>query len=115
MTIPKLTEKAQKVFNLWIRRRDEGKPCISCGKPGNQAGHYFTVKMFSGLRFHELNCNIQCAGCNLFQHGNQAMYRIGLVRRYGEEAVKELEDYAIKNRLKKWTREELNEIIERYK
>ena len=31
-TIPELIKKAQVVFNAYIRRRDEGLPCISCQK-----------------------------------------------------------------------------------
>ncbi len=114
--LPKLLEKTQKVVNSYIRRRDEGLPCISCGSyNGNQAGHYFTVKGYSALRFNEWNIWLQCAGCNMFKHGNQAMYRIGLVERIGEKAVKELEYEAVHNRVKKWSRTELNELIERYK
>jgi Zn-dependent M16 (insulinase) family peptidase len=51
----------------------------------------------------------------MYKHGNQAMYRIGLVERIGEKAVKELEFEAVNNRLKKWTRTELNELIDKYK
>jgi hypothetical protein len=42
-------------------------------------------------------------------------YRQGLVNRFGEEYVKELEAEAENNRLKKWSREELELIIETYK
>ena len=115
-SIPRLTAKAQQIFNRYIRTRDEGLPCISCGSNnGNQAGHYFSVKGFSALRFNEWNIQLQCAGCNLFKHGNQAMYRIGLVERIGEKAVNELEYEAVNNRVKKWSRTELNELIEKYK
>ena len=114
--LPKLLEKTQKVVNAYIRKRDEGLPCISCGSyNGNQAGHYFTVKGYSALRFNEWNIHLQCAGCNMFKHGNQAMYRIGLVERIGEKAVKELEFEAVNNRIKKWQRNELNDLIEKYK
>ena len=114
--LPKLLEKTQKVVNAYIRKRDEGLPCISCGSNNaNQAGHYFAVKGHSALRFNEWNIHLQCAGCNCYKHGNQAMYRIGLVERIGEKAVKELEFEAVNNRLKKWTRTELNELIDRYK
>ena len=113
--LPKLLEKTQKVVNAYIRKRDEGLPCISCGGIGNQAGHYFTVKGYSALRFNEWNIHLQCAGCNMYKHGNQAMYRIGLVERIGENAVKELEFEAVNNRVKKWTRTELNDLIDRYK
>jgi hypothetical protein len=40
---------------------------------------------------------------------------MGLIKRIGEKAVLELERDAIENRVKKWSREELEEIIEKYK
>ena len=111
--LPKLLKKAEQVFNSYIRRRDEGLQCISCSNPGNQAGHYFPVR-YSGVRFSEINVNLQDAYCNCYAYGNQAMYRIGLVRRYGEKAVRELEHEAIRTKFKKWTRGELEEIIKQY-
>lgn len=114
--LPKLLEQTQKVFNAYIRNRDQGKTCISCGSnQGNQAGHYFPVKGFSVLRFNEYNVNLQCASCNMYKHGNQAMYRIGLVQRIGEDQVVNLERIAVNERVKKWTRPELFEIINTYK
>lgn len=113
-SLPKLHKKAQKVFNAWIRHRDEGKPCISCGKQANQAGHYFSVKQFSALRYHPDNVHLQCPYCNCYAHGNQAMYRIGLVNRIGEKQVKKLEALALSTRVKKWTAGELLQIIDQY-
>jgi hypothetical protein len=114
--LPKLLEKTQKVVNSYIRKRDEGLPCISCGSNnGNQAGHYFAVKGHSALRFNEWNIHLQCAGCNMYKHGNQAMYRIGLVEKIGEKAVNGLETIATKVKVYKWSRSELNELIEKYK
>ena len=114
--LPKLLEQTQKVFNAYIRKRDEGQPCISCGSNnGNQAGHYFPVKGFASLRFNEWNVNLQCAYCNMHRYGNQAMYRIGLTQKIGEQAVRDLERIAVNERVKKWTRPELYEIINKYK
>ena len=42
------------------------------------------------------------------------MYRIGLVEKIGEKAVKELEYEAVNNRVKKWQRDELFEIMKKY-
>ena len=113
--LPKLLEKTQKVVNAYVRKRDEGLPCISCGSPNaNQAGHYFPVKGHSALRFNEWNINLHCAGCNMYKHGNQAMYRIGLVNKIGEEAVRGLETVATNLKVYKWSREELNNIIKTY-
>ena len=114
--IPKLTRDTQQVFNKYIRTRDEGMVCISCGSDkANQAGHWISVKQSSALRFHEWNVNLQCAGCNLYLHGNQVMYRVGLVKKIGEKAVCELESLYIGNRIKKWGRAELEDIINKYK
>lgn len=112
--IPKLLKMTEKVFNAYVRRRDEGLMCISCTNAGNQAGHFFPVA-YSGVRFNEFNVNLQDAYCNCYAHGNQIMYRIGLVKKYGEKAVKELEREAVKTKYKKWTRDELFEIINTYK
>lgn len=112
--IPVLLKKAEKVFNAYIRRRDEGLQCISCENSGDQAGHYFPVN-YSGVRFNEINVNMQESSCNKWKYGNQAMYRIGLVKKYGERAVRELEEEAVATKYKKWTRDELYEIIEKYK
>ena len=112
--IPKLLKKAERVFNAYIRNRDLGLQCISCTNEGNQAGHYFPVR-YSGVRFNETNVNLQDAYCNCYAYGNQAMYRIGLVKKYGEQAVKELEEEAVRTQYKKWTRTELDFIISKYK
>jgi hypothetical protein len=90
--------------------------CISCGSDkANQAGHWISVKQSSALRFHEWNVNLQCAGCNLYLHGNQVMYRVGLVKKIGEKAVAELESMYVNNRIKKWDRQELEDLINKYK
>lgn len=112
-TLPKLLKKTEKIFNQYIRHRDQGLPCISCGKnQGDQAGHYFPVRGHSSLRFDEFNVNLQCAFCNCYLHGNQAHYRQGLVEKIGEKAVKELEERS--RTVYKWTRSELEIIIQKY-
>lgn len=113
--VPKLLILLQKEFNLWIRTRDKGLPCISCGSlNANQAGHYFPVR-FSALRFNEDNVHLQCPYCNCYAYGNQAMYRIGLVKRIGVLAVEELEREAIETPVKKWDRHEVVTLIQFYK
>lgn len=115
LPLPKLLKKAQDVFNAYIRKRDADLGCISCGGEVENAGHYFSVGQYSALRFNEMNVNGQSVHCNMYRHGNLIHYRQGLVRKYGEEKVKWLEDYANKNRLKKWSRFELDLIIKEYK
>jgi len=111
--LSKLKAKAVKVFNSYIRERDKALGCISCttGKV-DHAGHYMNAGQHSALMFSELNTNGQCVTCNCFKHGNLIRYRQGLVNKIGETAVRELEQTS--NRLKKWTRTELEQIIITY-
>lgn len=113
--LPKLLAKAQKVFNAYIRERDKEFGCISCNGEVQQAGHYFSQGKHSALRYDELNVNGQCVRCNMYLSGNLIQYRYGLVQKYGEDKVMELEQVGIFNKSKKWSRAELEEIINKYK
>jgi hypothetical protein len=119
-SLPKLTEKAQKVFNAWVRRRDsygDYTICISCGKSflyfQMDAGHYVPVRGGSFLRLHEWNVNAECKGCNGFDDFHLVGYRKNLIEKIGLENVEWLE--ANRRTVKKWSRSELLEIIEKYK
>ena len=48
-------------------------------------------------------------------HGNLAEYRKGLINRYGEEYVWELESISDANRVYKYSRSELIDIANKYK
>ncbi|KAF2282475.1 hypothetical protein GH714_044081 [Hevea brasiliensis] len=61
--------RRQTAFNAFIRERDKGNPCISCGKPDNgkhqrHASHYRSVGACSSLRYDERNVNASCSVCN---------------------------------------------------
>lgn len=109
----KLLNKAQRVFNTYIRKRDRTKRCISCNGEVEQAGHYLTVTKNTALRFNVDNVHGQCIECNCFKHGNIVEYRKGLINRIGEEKVLKLENsqYTVH----KWTDDQLNAIIKIYK
>ena len=114
----KLKAELQLIFNAYIRKRDEGLPCISCGqiKP-LQAGHYFPVQGYDGLRFNEFNVNGECAGCNCFDDAHLIHYGHNLIQKIGLEDYYGLRSDAIvyKQNGHKWSRSELIELIEVYK
>ncbi|PXX41103.1 MULTISPECIES: recombination protein NinG [Burkholderia] len=86
--------EAQAAFNAWVRARDEGLPCISCGRHHEgrwHAGHYRSVGSAPELRFEPLNVHLQCAPCNLYLSGNLTAYRINLIEKIGLEKVQWLE------------------------
>ena len=119
VTIPKLTAKAQKVFNAYIRERDSEDgyfTCISCGRTLTtdqmDAGHFAPVKGGSALRFDEYNVNGECKRCNGFDEFHLIGYRKGIIEKYGEGVLNHLEQNA--RTIKKWSRTELNEIIDKY-
>ena len=113
-SVAELKTKAQRVFNAWIRKRDEGLPCISCGSgTPTQACHYLSQGHHSALRYNEDNTHLGCIRCNLFLHGNLINYRKGLVKKIGEDKVIALENTP--RRPYKWDRYSLIAIIEKYK
>lgn len=115
-TVQSLTKKAQAIFNKFIRLRDAEKPCISCGKVlvGKfDAGHYYSSGHHKAVTFDEDNVHGQCVFCNQHLHGNIINYQIGIAQRIGADAVFQLNKKA--NQIRKFSRDELFEIIEKYK
>jgi len=113
--VPHLTKVAQQVFNKYIRKRDEHLPCISCNHIGNRqrhAGHFRPVGRNHQMRFNEDNAHSQCSICNNHLSGNLVPYREALIVKIGIDKVEALE---ADNDTKKYTVEELQEIIETYK
>ena len=115
MSLQDWLKLAQMTFNKYIRHRDKGLNCISCDKPPKKAnaGHYFSQGGHSNVRFHEDNVHLQCEHCNSFLSGNLLNYQIGIEKRIGGERLITLHEQA--HTTKKWTIQELNEIIETYK
>jgi len=104
----------QAIFNKWIRLRDTipfDLPCPSCGRLNNNlkwdAGHYLTRGGHPEHRYNPVNVAKQCTHCNRWNSGKQSEFRKGLVMRYGEAAVLELEG---PSKPRKYTVEELQAI-----
>lgn len=117
-TIPQLKKACQDVFNKYIRLRDKDKPCISCGQFKElQAGHFYSVRMYDGLRFDEDNCHGECAGCNGFDDMHLLSYASNLINRMGTDRFEQLKIRANHYKIMgyKWTRSELLEKTEYYK
>jgi len=119
-TKPQLVKLAQTAFNGFIRARDAGKACISCGAPLQSAqvggafdcGHYRSVGSAVHMRFTEDNAHGQCKHCNSHLAGNHVAYRQGLIARIGLRAVELIE---ADNTLRKYTKEGLIEIARHYR
>jgi len=111
----KWLKEAQNEFNAWVRLRDAGKPCISCGRANGSkanAGHYLSTGARPELRFHELNVHKQCEHCNSYLSGKLVLYRARLVEKIGLVAVEWLEGH---HPTKKYTIDDLRQIKETYR
>ena len=95
-------KEAQSAFNRYIRIRDEGKECVSCGNPllgksnyltgsAIDASHYRSRGAASHLKFNVFNVHSACTRCNRQLSGNAVEYRIRLIERIGQERVDRLE------------------------
>lgn len=107
--------QAQSAFNQYIRTRDFGQPCISCGRKSGakmNAGHYRTVGASKETCYDETNCHLQCEHCNSYLSGNIGEYRPQLIAKIGQSAFDRLMG---PHELKKWTREELQELAADYR
>lgn len=106
----------QHAFNAWIRARDAGQPCISCGTTADVqycAGHYRTTGSCPELRFEPLNVHLQCnKNCNLSKSGNILGYRPRLLEKIGAEKLAWVEG---PHKAKKYTVEQLKAMTADYR
>jgi hypothetical protein len=118
-SLPKLKAELQLVFNAYIRERDKDLPCISCGlmKQNKQAGHYYSVRGYDGLRYNEFNVNGECSGCNCFDDSHLITYGENLFNRIGSANFEKLKlDAKIYKAIGyKFSKSEIIEKIEYYK
>ena len=107
---------AQQAFNAWVRERDAGLPCISCGTTADVqfcAGHYKPSGSNPALRFEPMNVHRQCnRNCNMAKSGNLTPYRIELIKRIGLDNVEWLEG---PHEPKKYTIDALTAITAMYR
>jgi len=109
-------KELEALFNKFIRLRDAGKPCISCGTSLSgkfDAGHYYPAGSYKNIRFDEMNVHGQCVHCNQHKHGNITEYTLRLPERIGKESF----DQLVLDRLKErhYTIPELIELKVIYK
>ncbi|MDA9970735.1 recombination protein NinG [Flavobacteriaceae bacterium] len=117
-TRKKLVDKLDKVFSIYIRRRyadNDIAECFTCGKQDHwkklQNGHFQSRKHYA-TRWHELNCQTQCAGCNVFRYGEQFKFARNLDNTYYDGLADELHIEA--NKTVKLDNTDLEMLIEKY-
>jgi len=115
----KIVKKLDNIFSIYIRKRyaiEDISECFTCGKKDHwkslQCGHFQSRRKYS-TRWDKLNCQVQCAKCNIFSQGEQYIFGKKLDETYGEGTANEL---ALKgNFLVKLSTNELEDLITTYK
>jgi hypothetical protein len=115
----KVIKQLDSVFSKYIRQRDavnEIATCFTCGKRDHwkrlQNGHFQSRKHYS-TRWDETNCQVQCAGCNVFKYGEQFIFGQNLDVKYGLGTSNKL--YLKAKKTVKISTVELQDMIKHYK
>ena len=115
----KVVKLLDSVFSQYIRQREavnEIATCFTCGKRDHwkrlQNGHFQSRKHYS-TRWDETNCQVQCAGCNVFKYGEQFLFGQNLDIKYGLGTSNDL--YIKAKKTVKISTVELQEMIKHYK
>jgi hypothetical protein len=114
----KLIKKLDTVFSLYIRQRysiNEISKCFTCGKEDHykklQCGHFQSRRHYS-TRWDEINCQVQCAGCNVFKYGEQFIFGKNLNSEFGEGTSEAL--YLKAKQITKFSNNDLEDLITNY-
>ncbi len=118
LTRSKLIKKLDKVFSLYIRQRyakNEIAQCFTCGKKDHykrlQCGHFQSRKHYS-TRWDEINCQVQCPKCNVFNYGEAYVFGKNLDLEYGAGCSESL--YLKAKQITKFSTPEIHELINKY-
>ena len=118
LTRSKLVKKLDTIFSQYIRQKnavDEIATCFTCGKEDHwkklQNGHFQSRRHYS-TRWDEINCQVQCAGCNVFKYGEQFIFGKNLDLEYGSGCSESL--YYKAKQITKYSYDEIEDLITKY-
>ena len=115
-SLQSLRNKLDKIFSLWIRKRDANDQgigsCYTCNQVTKLEAGHFIPRQHAGSRWDDRNVHGQCNYCNRWQHSNPYAYGKRLALDYGQAVVDEL--WASKRQAVKWSRTDLEVMIDKY-
>lgn len=111
----KLVKELDAIFSKYIRLRDDGGGCVTCGvvKPWKemQACHFYSRGRYP-TRWHESNVFSGCYRCNVILKGSYINYTRYMIDRFGRQFVDDLEFLSLNG--EKISTPKLREMIEEY-
>lgn len=118
-SIKYLIGELDRIFSLYIRKRDSNKDgygkCVTCPTIKHytkmDCGHFITRGVMA-IRWHPFNCALQCKSCNGFAGGEQDIFSKEINKRWGQNTS---ETFQIKRHFsKKLERFTLELLIKEY-
>lgn len=114
-SLPSLKKSCWKLLSEWIRRKDADEDgCVRCYTCNERmqwrdahAGHFVPGRTGSVLLNPEV-IRVQCPQCNIFRGGNYHAFTLRMLDEVGRARVDEL--LALRHRVKKWSRVELEAL-----
>ena len=114
-----LVKRLDTVFSQYIRLRNANAQgiaeCYTCGKKDHwkklQCGHFMSRKSYS-TRWDEMNCNVQCVKCNMFEQGMSYVFGLNLNKDFGDGTAEGLLQKS--KQIVKLQNYELEELITKY-
>ena len=115
-----LVKRLDTVFSQYIRLRNANAQgiaeCYTCGKKDHwkklQCGHFMSRKSYS-TRWDEMNCNVQCVKCNMFEQGMSYVFGLNLNKDFGDgtaegllqksKQIVKLQNYELEGLITKYT------------
>jgi len=114
----KIVKKLDAIFSRYIRKKNSKNnlaKCFTCGKVDEwlylQCGHFQSRRHYA-TRWSEVNCQVQCSGCNIFKHGEQYKFSLELNKKYGSTTANDLHIQSHKE--VKYSTDDLLEMIKKY-
>ena len=120
-SIPELTEKADKLFSEYIRKKDADETgfvaCCTCDVMFRwqdlDCGHFISRSKFA-IRYDERNAHPQCKPCNSKHNDNSKPYAMFMLKKYKGGTLTELNKLAESFTSSLDKRIILNDVIKKY-
>lgn len=87
----KLKDKLDAVFSKYIRKRDNYK-CVVCWSTESPQNWHLLSRVNLSTRWDEINCNCQCAKCNILHENDSKPYTDWFIENYWQSMYEDLRD-----------------------
>ena len=87
-----IIKEADRVSSLYIKQRDIGNSCITCGAEWSETHQnwHFASRRHLNTRWLDKNQHSQCPKCNCWWAGEQFLYSLAIDKLYGQGTANQI-------------------------